>query len=211
MGRVPGAAPLAISIHAPSQGATLDCFKEDFNSRISIHAPLTGSDEPGASLGGPASDFNPRSPRRERLSERPYPKPQRAFQSTLPSQGATAYQNHLAVPTVISIHAPLAGSDIMLLCCSCLVTDFNPRSPRRERLASTVYMVVKYLFQSTLPSRGATSPDRSRKAVADYFNPRSPRRERQDLVLEESDTPKFQSTLPSQGATCRSRRAFPRI
>ena len=201
MGRVPGAAPLAISIHAPSQGATLDCFKEDFNSRISIHAPLTGSDEPGASLGGPASDFNPRSPRRERLSERPYPKPQRAFQSTLPSQGATAYQNHLAVPTVISIHAPLAGSDIILLCCSCLVTDFNPRSPRRERLASTVYMVVKYLFQSTLPSRGATVPvililpGRIISIHAPLAGSDS------GMELIGTETTGFQSTLPSRGAT----------
>ena len=73
----------------PSQGATgavgvYFCAVDDFNPRsphrerrsganvtddgykISIHAPLTGSDEHGNDFNMMAYDFNPRSPHRER-------------------------------------------------------------------------------------------------------------------------------------------------
>ena len=104
------------------------------------------------------------------------------FQSTLPSQGATIYSLIKKYNVLISIHAPLTGSDWCYgLVRSCLsyfnprsphrerrrigslqcwrVGDFNPRSPHRERLC----MIVMILMQK-------------------YFNPRSPHRERrQDL------------------------------
>ena len=57
------------------------------------------------------------------------------FQSTLPSRGATVEIKVNVYDEMISIHAPLAGS------------DYN--TP----------LYVRYgLFQSTLPSRGATGP-----------------------------------------------------
>ncbi|EFE93133.1 hypothetical protein GCWU000341_00212 [Oribacterium sp. oral taxon 078 str. F0262] len=56
------------------------------------------------------------------------------FQSTLPSRGATVLRASLKLSCGISIHAPLAGSDIRIS---------KPSS-------------AKKVFQSTLPSRGAT-------------------------------------------------------
>ena len=56
---------------------------------ISIHAPLAGSDRLPAKRGD--ADL--------------------AFQSTLPSRGATKKTVSLDYNNIISIHAPLAGSD----------------------------------------------------------------------------------------------------
>ena len=101
-------------------------------------------------------DFNPRSPCGERqvlageedgpdvfqstlpLRGATYPRRHTPikveFQSTLPLRGATAEVYKSMQETIISIHAPLAGSD----------PDF-------------AYMtMVKRQFQSTLPLRGAT-------------------------------------------------------
>ena len=101
--------------------------------KISIHAPLTGSDPvyggwtcdaddfnprsphrerpPGMRYMGAAFDFNPRSPHRERLRRTQRSLWQGGFQSTLPSQGATDLR--------VGIYT--GGS------------HFNPRSPHRER------------------------------------------------------------------------------
>ena len=101
------------------------------------------------------------------------------FQSTLPSRGATGWITHVLVAdadfnprsprgerqsldaagrsfSIISIHAPLAGSDILLYVVSMTRTDFNPRSPRGERLNAAKEIGAAAQFQSTLPSRGAT-------------------------------------------------------
>ena len=59
----------------------------------------------------PFLDFNPRSPHRERLGMLIMWHFVHEFQSTLPSQGATADSTGQAAKNVISIHAPLTGSD----------------------------------------------------------------------------------------------------
>ena len=83
------------------------------------------------------------------------------FQSTLPSWGATAKLGQFLEPQkLISIHAPLMGSD---------------SSARRFFQSSA-------LFQSTLPSRGATAASVPRGAASDHFNPRSPHGERRFSV-----------------------------
>ena len=56
----------------------------------------------------------------------------------------------------VSIHAPLTGSDLPGLCQKRLLTDFNPRSPHRERLVTLIMWLFVPEFQSTLPSQGAT-------------------------------------------------------
>ena len=146
------------------------------------------------------------------------------FQSTLPSRGATPeilrsghgtfYFNprsprgerpepavHERAGAGISIHAPLAGSDAYIL----------------------VFPDGKYLFQSTLPSRGATWVSailRVERAISIHaplagsdppglsgvpqlgnFNPRSPRGERPPDWDLAGKAVEFQSTLPSRGAT----------
>ena len=103
---------------------------------ISIHAPRTGSDCAACVAGNEPGNFNPRSPHGERR------KSYSAF---------NAYQR-------ISIHAPRTGSDGLGVTGFSLARNFNPRSPHGERLvvtdAETGEMLV---FQSTLPTRGATN------------------------------------------------------
>ena len=121
---------LAISIHAPLTGSDDWQAETSKSSAISIHAPLTGSD-----------DW--RQVRRIRWN--------------------------------ISIHAPLTGSDLRNLSIFNRIPNFNPRSPHRERpsllfrcpnlpyfnprsphrerrLSVTIHVHNK-VFQSTLPSQ----------------------------------------------------------
>ena len=58
-----------------------------------------------------------------------------------------------------------------------------------------------FLFQSTLPVRGATASMASIKAAIDDFNPRSPCGERRRAANTRPGARKFQSTLPVRGAT----------
>ena len=102
---------------------------------------------------------------------------------------------------MISILAPLTGSDKTQPCHQTPYAYFNPRSPHRERrVCRDVYApLIKYF--------NPRSPHRERQRCRIWrimhinFNPRSPHRER-PLVLHPFRLPKiFQSTLPSQGAT----------
>ena len=145
-----------ISIHAPLTGSD-NLYQAVVTAYgISIHAPLTGSD---------TDDLVPN-----------------------PAEA-------------ISIHAPLTGSDRFLSFPFIRLADFNPRSPYGERLRISVLPhTVCYFnprspygerllsdgvpeeaikFQSTLPLRGAT--------FSCIFTPPSMR--------------EFQSTLPLRGAT----------
>ena len=149
----------------------------------------------------PLAYFNPRSPRGERQHPEVFKRDGALFQSTLPSRGATFQTFKGTDVSFISIHAPLAGSDIAALQLQRYMIDFNPRSPRGERrqmrplrkrlrcisihapLAgsdkATIHRYDAYsTFQSTLPSRGATNARRCGGCLSLDFNPRSPRGER---------------------------------
>ena len=56
-----------ISIHAPRVGSDFYLTRKVNQSIISIHAPRVGSDDGIRACGGARADFNPRSPRGERL------------------------------------------------------------------------------------------------------------------------------------------------
>ena len=122
------------------------------------------------------------------------------FQSTLPARGATIYHHDNEDDEDISIHAPREGSDKFKGWDLCTLMNFNPRSPRGERLpgsGKTMFAVnfnprsprgerllidlvamIFATFQSTLPARGATSNTAPRSTMPGDFNPRSPRGER---------------------------------
>ncbi len=140
----------------PARGATYDKIKLSYENKISIHAPREGSDPASAPHPGRCNDFNPRSPRGERQGplghhrqhqisihapregsdpeqRRPPPRPS-PFQSTLPARGATE-----------------EGLKVVMAC-----LNFNPRSPRGERLVKPGGGEAETEFQSTLPARGAT-------------------------------------------------------
>ena len=101
------------------------------------------------------------------------------FQSTLPSRGATR-----PFPTTGNVfenfnprspRGERPGRPALSLRSR---GHFNPRSPRGERLAVCFLGASMLVFQSTLPSRGATWG-----------------------VMQETEGILFQSTLPSRGAT----------
>ncbi len=70
--------------------------------------------------------------------------------------GAARYTSRGTVTLSISIHAPLAGSDFRLQRMLLYRQHFNPRSPRGERPFKMRQSLQATIFQSTLPSRGAT-------------------------------------------------------
>ncbi len=118
----------------PTRGATRATTNPGGVGHISIHAPHAGSD----AAGGGKSDAL------------------LIFQSTLPTRGATVWLLMCAITISISIHAPHAGSDMTVMSSPVALSNFNPRSPRGERLYIQLPNKPTLPFQSTLPTRGAT-------------------------------------------------------
>ena len=148
-------------------------------------------------------NFNPRSPYGER--QLPY---------RIPDGGL-----------VISIHAPLTGSDGCAESAVGSRRDFNPRSPYGERLSRTVFwrqyqrisihapLTGSDFFQHCLHLQISHFNPRSPYGERLYklslfrglqhFNPRSPYGERLNDDLPDLESLQFQSTLPLRGATAR--------
>ena len=97
-----------ISIHAPRTGSDVHviCNLHDF--LISIHAPRTGSDFRTICSVSYAA----------------------VFQSTLPARGATGNRKGKITPKRISIHAPRTGSDSMADLFGDWVPDISIHAPR---------------------------------------------------------------------------------
>ena len=149
---------MRISIHAPLTGSDVDCAPVGSASTISIHAPLTGSDISSISTENHLRHFNPRSPYGERLL------------------GMETVYCALA----ISIHAPLTGSDPSLSFLESSVRVFQSTLPLRGATKINISTTCNTRFQSTLPLRGATVG-----------------------MIWDNRNFKFQSTLPLRGATSR--------
>ena len=168
-----------ISIHAPLAGSDSSSMMTsisfmNFNPRspcgerhgIPCHQHQHGSDfnprspcgerlfAPGNSRSQPY--FNPRSPCGERHIVWNHTPGSLPFQSTLPLRGATLVPLGIITKSLISIHAPLAGSDRGVIRSLRPFYYFNPRSPCGERPGPHA---VTYLHIG-------------------YFNPRSPCGER---------------------------------
>ena len=165
--------------------------------------PLRGATPDGLRQTIKTLNFNPRSPRGERLTGLIASAEADLFQSTLPSRGATHSCYCLVNAESISIHAPLAGSDLTDDSTPRHSRYFNPRSPRGERPNAIATWSAVAVFQSTLPSRGATKPKAKTAKLLPHFNPRSPRGERLVCYAFNGIVHEFQSTLPSRGATTR--------
>ena len=206
----------------PLRGATYFLVSKWKISKFQSTLPLRGATT-RTSLPWFLVNFNPRSPYGERLGTLLWLKSARIFQSTLPLRGATEAVRIPIVETVISIHAPLTGSDLPSRHLLAAGRDFNPRSPYGERPAlahcdgqgvefqSTLPlrgatpengMCCKgHIFQSTLPLRGATALAAVSTSFGFYFNPRSPYGERPVIPSKYRILYLFQSTLPLRGAT----------
>ena len=166
---------LLVSIHAPRAGSdqnhSLDYSgHRGFNPRppcgerphawfpivaahvVSIHAPRAGSDDLLANLKQSVTCFNPRPPCGERRSLCLIRSP-RFF---------------------VSIHAPRAGSDLDEHLSYPHIKRFNPRPPCGERLNINQRVILRLVFQSTPPVRGATS-DRTNKPQSGRVSIHAPR------------------------------------
>ena len=101
---------------------------------------------------------------------------------------------------MISIHAPLAGSDIYRVIIVLAPHDFNPRSPCGERHRSYVKLDSSTNFNPRSPC-GERLCQRQFKVCNINFNPRSPCGERPFQNGTGVFRVLFQSTLPLRGAT----------
>ena len=153
---------------------------------------------PGIWIG---SNFNPRSPRGERLCEASTPAAGIIFQSTFPARGTTFDCSPIRKRDLISIHVPREGNDRVAAQGRKPFAHFNPRSPRGERHARVLQVRRLKIFQSTFPARGTTILP-SRSAIPETISIHVPR-EGNDckLVRKYVQHSKFQSTFPARGTT----------
>ena len=208
----------------PSRGATGDFSTIEDLLQFQSTRPSRGATQTGRLHKCPDNNFNPRAPRGARRWSFRCKISLSRFQSTRPSRGAT--QRPVIDLTVrckisihaplagrdqgcpclhrrseISIHAPLAGRDRLLVPSTRYQQDFNPRAPRGARPATGKSSSPRILFQSTRPSRGATSSLCGGYVQSSYFNPRAPRGARRTSIWISGCGGRFQSTRPSRGAT----------
>ena len=155
------------------------------HQEISIHAPRTGSTSAMGKCCRRSSYFNPRSPHGERH---------------------TADKDYLPAEYRISIHAPRTGSDAHTRFPVVRPTHFNPRSPHGGATAICWTSLWGWIFQSTLPARGATIL-RLRQHLRHRISIHAPRTGSDVFVLSQLRRLRiFQSTLPARGATFSFRR-----
>ena len=140
----------------PSRGATAAVPAVPTQILFQSTLPSRGATRPESRSKGVDRYFNPRSPRGERRH-----RPETVVQ-----------------PAQISIHAPLAGSDRIIRRCSksALISIHAPLAGSDGGYGVPLHGQGR--FQSTLPSRGATAIRMSVNLIAPNFNPRSPRGER---------------------------------
>ena len=79
------------------------------------------------------------------------------FQSTHPTRGATSRQSSCTCSKKISIHAPNEGCDESDARAEAVRAYFNPRTQRGVRPARARIAASSAIFQSTHPTRGATT------------------------------------------------------
>ena len=101
---------------------------------------------------------------------------------------------------LISIHAPRVGSDSTWPSILTAESNFNPRSPRGERLLLSARVSLLYDFNPRSP-RGERPRVHPRERADAHFNPRSPRGERRSCCACCLGCCAFQSPLPAWGAT----------
>ena len=122
-----------------------------------------------------------------------------------PLAGSDCWPSTWACSTAISIHAPLAGSDPPGRWYGNCAPPISIHAPLAgSDPAALDKAQLQWLFQSTLPSRGATRVVHALRPTGVDFNPRSPRGERLTSLCHAPASARFQSTLPSRGATTTS-------
>ena len=127
-----------------------------FPRAISIHAPRVGSDRQSRKRPNGGRYFNPRSPCGERPDGSFFIRALAAFQSTLPTRGATRLGNALSHKRKYFNPRSPCGERRRPNGRIQTQSDFNPRSPCGERHQLLKKSGDVVIFQSTLPVWGAT-------------------------------------------------------
>ena len=142
----------AISIHAPTRGATLTSF------------PNVGH-----------QDFNPRSYKRSDLSANMASTSSSLFQSTLLQEERPFCLAEMLTVWRISIHAPTRGATSVLRNLPLPTPYFNPRSYKRSDIHSPPYKYQLNNFNPRSYKRSDQGPCECLQLYP-YFNPRSYKR-----------------------------------
>ena len=145
--------------------------------------------------------FNPRSPCGERLAQAFLGVNTFLFQSTLPLRGATGRQQDCGAGGLISIHAPLAGSDPNVLAITTNYMIFQSTLPLRGATLRLPFWKNEPQISIHAPLAGSDGTGAWKPCILRYFNPRSPCGERLKSMRTVKDKAVFQSTLPLRGAT----------
>ena len=153
-----GCARQVISIHAPRTGSDSEWQARRVAQTISIHAPRTGSDRFVHFNFIRTFDISIHAPRtgsdwlRKKTCE-----PSTAFQSTLPARGATT--RRLTKSNVYPHFNPRSPHGERPPCCSCsrprAISIHAPRTGSDGSFCQSCHVI--FVFQSTLPARGATT------------------------------------------------------
>ena len=201
-----------VSTHAPLAGSDRrEKFKLPDKIRVSTHAPLAGSDLPYPRREGAVFGFQPTLPLRGATYVRRGFTSAPMFQPTLPLRGATPLTALRILNTLVSTHAPLAGSDLPCGKRASAWSSFNPRSPcgerRSDRLTSH-QSPTRFNPRSPCGERRRSSQG---SPLGHCFNPRSPCGERQHPGLAIAGGHRFQPTLPLRGATSMYSQNIPRM
>ena len=117
----------------PARGATYDLSDSTLLSRISIHAPCTGSDAHRFQHRAKRGHFNPRSLHGERRHTPPSVKTAKDFNPRSLHGERRSCPVAVLYSVSISIHAPCTGSDRRRMCSPGRRKHFNPRSLHGER------------------------------------------------------------------------------
>ena len=159
----------------PARGATSGpvtlSVASDFNPRSPRGERLAS-----ASMTSQLSHFNPRSPRGERPCASSRPASARPFQPTLPARGATFPQASFDDSFHISTHAPREGSDGEYQPTICPAWNFNPRSPRGERPPAVPPRWSAATISTHAPREGSDRPSVCGCCASRAFQPTLPAR-----------------------------------
>ena len=214
-----------ISIHPPRAGRDVCLTDTTTTHQISIHPPRAGRDRITRSKLPQARNFNPPAPCgagpikgiadfRIVINFNP-PAPCGAgpfkalallifpsFQSTRPVRGGTHTNSDIRPSSIISIHPPRAGRDLILgrfIICTSLFQSTRPVRGGTETVGSVP--TTPFPFQSTRPVRGGTDLIRlkSKSKQISIHPPRAGRDHREYRSNPEAYA--FQSTRPVRGGT----------
>ena len=124
------------------------------------------------------SYFNPHSPCGERLEPLATLGAGMAFQSTLPLRGATLGQAPNIKAAIISIHTPLAGSDLMGYAVALTEMQFQSTLPLRGATGQASHPHGRHSISIHTPLAGSDATHQRFQPSGRDFNPHSPCGER---------------------------------